>query len=441
MNYARWEKSKEIKNYLNKVEIDKEVKSSGVPIESDNNKVLYTTNHDAHTLVIGSTGSGKTQTTILPTIKLSLLAGESVIINDVKGELYRETASNFKKRGYNVIALNFDDTTLGNNWNPLSLPYQIYKTNKDKGITLLEELGYYIFTDPKESADPFWTNSVIDYFTGLSLYLFENNKEEVNLKNIYQLSNKLEDEKEKDNFLKNLDNNSNIYINIHGTLTSPKETRGGIIATFNQKIKKYIGLENFSNMLSSTDFDMKEISNTKTAIFIISGLSTYSNYLIPLFVNQTIEAIDIYGNKENRMNIILDEFDSMLPILNFAKVIVYARSIRIKITVVIKSYLDLINSYGKENAELIKSCFPTIIYLLSQDMYTLEEISKMCGNTEINGKIRPLITEEELKVLKTFEAIILIPRMMPYKTTLLPDYKIAWNLEKETLEIPKRKNN
>ena len=54
----------------------------------------------------------------------------------------------------------------------------------------------------------------------------------------------------------------------------------------------------------------------------------------------------------------------------------------------------------------------------------------MCGNTEFNGKIKPLITEEELKILKTFEAIILIPRFMPYKTSLIPDYKIEWNLEK-----------
>ena len=92
----------------------------------------------------------------------------------------------------------------------------------------------------------------------------------------------------------------------------------------------------------------------------------------------------------------------------------------------------------KENAEIIKSCFPTVIYLLSQDIYTLEQISKMCGKTEIKDKVKPLITEEELKTLKPFESIILIPRQMPYRTTLIPDYKIEWNLEKKKLEIPNR---
>ena len=135
---------------------------------------------------------------------------------------------------------------------------------------------------------------------------------------------------------------------------------------------------------------------------------------------------------------ILDEFDSMLPIKNFAKVINYSRSIKVRFTVVIKSYIDLTNVYGKENTEIIKACFPILIYLLSSDIYTLEEISKMCGNQEINHAIRPLITVEELKVMKPFEAIVLIPRMMAYKTNLLPDYKIDWNLDKKKSELPTR---
>ena len=38
--------------------------------------------------------------------------------------------------------------------------------------------------------------------------------------------------------------------------------------------------------------------------------------------------------------------------------------------------------------------------------------------------------------MKTFEAIVLVPRMMPYRTTLLPDYKIDWNLDEKELSLP-----
>lgn len=440
MFYAKWCKDKEMKNVLNEINIKKEVTSTGTPIIADGDN-LYLTNEEAHALVIGATGSGKTQTVILPTIKLSLLAGESIVINDPKGELFKDTAHNFKEKGYNVIALNFDKPNLGSGWNPFTLPYEFYQRNDiDKAISLIEDLGYYLFTESQnKEIDSFWTNSTIDYFTGITLYLFDHAKpEEINLSSVYSLANGLIEEEVTNKFLQQLDKNSIIYYNLAGTLKAPLETKGGILSTFNQKLKKFIGLTNLSNMLSNSDFDIKEVSNKKTAIFIISGLTTHSNSLIPLLVSQIVTATDEFGNKEKKLNIILDEFDSMLPIKNFARVINYSRSIRVKFTVVIQSYIDLTNMYGKENTEIIKACFPVLIYLLSNDIYTLEEISKMCGNQEVNGQVEPLITIEELKVMKVYEAIILLPRMMPYKTRLLPDYKMAWNLEKKDTTLPKR---
>lgn len=441
MSYARWCKEKEMKNFLKEINITKEVKTGGIPIINDG-KTMYIPQRESHSLVIGSTGSGKTQATILPLTKLALLAEESVIINDVKGEIYERTANNFKEKGYNVIVINFDNPNLGSSWNPFTLPYQMYQNNEvDKASKLLDELGYYLFSDTeKKDYDSFWTNSVIDYFTGLSLYLFENAKlEEVNLNSIYALANELDDQKQAEKFLKQLDKNSNIYYNLSGTLKSPIETKGGIISTFNQKMKKYIGLKDLSNMLSTTDFDLKEIANEKTAIYIVSGLNTQSSYLIPLFVSQVINISNEYKTNDRILNVVLDEFDTMIPIKNFASLIKYSRSLGIRFTVVISSYLDLKNMYGDESAEMIKACFPTIIYLISNDIYTLEEISKMCGNREVKDKIQPLISVEELKVMKTFECIILIPRMMPFKTKLFPDYKIDWNLENKELDIPKRK--
>lgn len=442
MYYARWCKENEMKDALTKLTINDNIVQGGIPIINDG-KNIYLLNKDAHTLVIGSSGSGKTQTTILPLIKTALLSEESVVINDIKGELYQTTASNFKERGYEVIVLNFDNPNLGLSWNPLTLPYELYISNeKDKAIKLIEDLGYYLFNDiTSKETDSFWMNSAIDYFTGLVLYLFENaTLEEINLNSVYSLANELEDKKVAENFLKGITKNSNIYYNLLGTLTSPIETKGGIIATFNQKLKKYISLNDLSNMLSRTDFDIKEIPTKKTAIFIVSGISSQSNYLIPLLVSQLINITNEFGKQNRKLNIILDEFDTMIPINNFATLINYSRSISIRFTVVIKSYINLINMYGKEDAEIIKSCFPNIIYLLSNDIYTLDEISKLCGNIEHNHQVKPLITIEELKTLKVFESVILIPRMMPFKTTLLPDYKINWNIDKKELAFPKREN-
>lgn len=65
--------------------------------------------------------------------------------------------------------------------------------------------------------------------------------------------------------------------------------------------------------------------------------------------------------------------------------------------------------------EIIKLCFGNIIYLLANDLMTLEEISDLCGKGMVDGDIRPLVTVKELKTFNNFEAIALIPRIMPLR--------------------------
>ncbi len=436
MFYSRWENKSNVKDYLQKVDYKKSVERSGLPLIYEGNSI-YTVKGDGHSLIIGATGSGKTQTTILPLLKLSMLANESVIVNDPKGELYKHTAKEFEKRGYNIIMLDFDNSLYGNYYNPLNLAYRLYNDNKkDKCMSVIEELGYYLFTDAKSTADPFWENSTIDYFTGLCLYLFDNTDTEINLNDVFELANKLTDDKECANFLKKIGKNNAIYYNVSGTLTAPSDTKGGIISTFNQRLKKYVSKENLSMMMSKTDFDISTIATQKTAVYIVSGYYDYSNSLIPLFINQIFEIVNIYGSHDKKINIILDEFDNLLPIKNFAEIINYSRSIRINFTCVIQSFVNLVNTYGKDNFEIIKLCFPNIIYLYANDLFTLEEISKFCGN---ESDKKPLVSPEELKTLEQFEAIFLIPRIMPFKTKLVPDYRIDWNINFENTEFKLRK--
>ena len=441
MSYARWATKEEVAERLEGVNLETGVSKAGIPLAYDN-KYLYIDNREAHSLIIGSTGSGKTQSSILPILKLSMLAKESIVLNDPRGDLYKRCAGALKENGYEVLVLNFDDAKLGNNWNPLKLPFDLYKNNeKDKSIEMIESLAYYLFYESSDkNTDPFWINSVIDYFSGLVLYLFENaNDEEIHLESVCELSNYLNDKDNTVLFINKINKKSKIYLNLAGTLNAPFETKGSILAVFNQKIKKYISRENLSNMLSSSDFNLTDISNKPTALFIISGISNYCNNLIPLLVDQIIKGVEYFGKQEKCTNILLDEFDSMVPIKNFASLINYCRSIKIKLVVTIRSYIHLSNMYSKEEAEILKMCFGNLIYLLSDDIYTLEEISKYCGNTMNNNKLEPLVTVEDLKTVKPFEAIVIVPRMMPFKTKLLPDYQIDWGIKFRDSEIPVRK--
>lgn len=434
MGNARWASSNEIKNRLKEIDIRKEIDKSGIPI-GHNGKNLLIDDQETHNMIIGSTGSGKTQSTIIPMIKLSLKAKESLVVNDPKTELYEKCANKAKEEGYRVILLDFDTSKYGNNWNPLQYIYKNYKENNhDLSIKLLEDLGYYLFIDENESnSDPFWINTTIDYFTGLVLYLFENAKEEeINLQSIYNLSNYLSVKGNSDKFIEKLDKSKEVYLNVSGTLCAPPETKGSILSVFSQKIRRYISRTDLVNMICNNEFKIEDFYKEKTIIFIKSGITGISHRLIPLLVTQLIEQANLIRNKE-RINFLLDEFDSMLPIKNFANVIQNCRSLNIRFTVTIQSYEHLKYMY-KDNVNILKYCFANIIYLLSEDIQTLEEISRYCGDN--NNK--PLITVEELKSLSYFESVVLMVRMMPIKTNILPDYKINWGYEEKISELTKR---
>lgn len=442
MNYSKWATRDEMHERTIPVNLKTGVEKSGLPVMYDDN-YLYIDTNEAHNLLIGCTGSGKTQAVILPILRLAMKAKESVVINDPKGELYKKTANQFKKEGYNVIALDFNDSRFGNSWNPLDLAYRQYKEgNKDKALDLVDDLGYYLLGDSQEkNTDPFWINSTINYFTGLVLYLFENAKEEeVNLSSVMALSNSLRENAGKD-FLSNISTTSVIYIKLAGTLLAPPETKGSIISVFNQKMERYISKENLANMLSNSDFDLSTLTKEATVIFIVSGISQQYRNLIPLFANQVMDAVDIYGDHKKKLNLLLDEFDSMIPIKDFALKLGFCRSINIRITVTIQSFVHLANMYSKEDVEILKMCFGNTIYLLSEDIYTLEEISNRCGTQLVDGKEEPLVSVSELKTFGYFEAIILMTRMMPFRTKMLPDYKIDWGYQDEEIEIPMRDKN
>lgn len=441
MNYSKMATKEEIAKKLTKINPKKGIEKSGIPIMYENED-LYIEDKTDNSLIIGSTGSGKTQAIILPTLKLAMKAKESCLVVDPKGELYTITANNFKKEGYNTIVLDFDQAKYGNNWNPMTFPYKLYKEgNKDKAMELLEDLGYYLFTEINElkTSDPFWTNTAIDYFTGLVLYLFENGKpEDINIKSVCDLSISLNEKEKIEELMKNIDKKSAIYYNLSGTLNAPQDTRESILSVFNQKTKKYVAREKLSNMLSKNDFDITEISNEPTIIFAISGYSSNNN-LILLLASQIITGVDLYGHKEKNMNLLLDEFDALLPIKNFNKLMMYVRSIKIRLIALIQNFSNLNNTYGNEQTDVLTCCFSNIIYLYSNDIYTLEYISKLCGSKEENGKIVPLVTPEELKTLQLLESIVLMMRTMPFKTQLLPDYKIDWNMNTEDATLPLRK--
>ena len=455
--YSRWAKDKEIKNGTDVVKVnisDPVAKAAGIPL-INNGKEVWVDNGEYHSLVIGSTGSGKSQTVVNPLVNLLAKKGESMIITDPKGELYRYCSGALKKRGYKIVLLNFRDPLNGNAWNPLNLPYQYYKKgNTDKATELLDDVALNILYDPSSGNDSdFWEKSAADYFSGLALGLFMDAKEkEVNLNSINLMSTVGEERYATSNYVKEYfglkGEQSNAYVFASNTINAPNETKGGILSTFRQKIRLFSSREELSEMLSYSDFDMRQVGKEKTAVFLIihDEKKTYHS-LLTIFIKQIYETlIDVAqengGKLQYRTNFILDEFQNMPPLKDVDSMVAAARSRDIRFTFIIQNFAGLNDVYGKEVAEVIKGNCGNIIYLISTEMAALEEISKMCGEVKSKEKDKtastPLVTVTDLQKMKLFEVIIKRLRTDPFKTQFVPDFKIDWGLEKAPAEFPKR---
>lgn len=454
--YSRWSKDKEIKedkNIEHVLSTDRKVDAAGIPL-INNGKDIWVDNGEYHNLVIGSTGSGKTETVVKPMVNLLAKKGESMIITDPKGEIYEYSADYLQKQGYKIIVLNFRDPGNGNAWNPLTLPYRYYKEgNVDKSTELLDDVGLNIIRDPNNKSEPFWENSAADYFSGLALGLFMDAKEEeINLNSINYMSSVGEDRFATGTYIKEYfhlkGESSSPYIFASNTINAPKDTQGGITSTFRQKIRIFASREKLSEMLSYSDFNMRDIGKEKTAVFmIIHDEKTTYHSLLTIFIKQCYETlIDVArengGKLKFRTNFILDEFANMPPLKDVDSMVSAARSRDIRFTFIIQNFAQLNDVYGKEVAEVIKGNCGNWVYLISTEMAALEEISKMCGEVKSKEKDKtastPLVTVTDLQKLKLFEAIIIRLRKYPFKTKLEPDFKMEWGIERKKAKLPKR---
>ncbi len=454
--YSRWAKEKEIKAE-SKVEMininDDKSNAGGVPLFMKNNQV-WVDNGEYHNLVIGATGSGKTQTIIFPTVEILAKNRESMIITDPKGEIYEQTSNMLRDKGYEVLVLNFRDPQEGSAWNPLSLPYRMYKNgNFDKAIELLDDLAANILYEEKSgNADPFWEKTSADYFAGLALGLFEDTEEDkVNLNSISLMTTVGEEKFGGSTYIKEYFNMKDpagaAYTNASGTIMAPSETKGSIISVFKQKIKLFASRENLSEMLSHSDIDLETIGEKPTALFIViqDEKKTY-HPLVTILLKQCYETLIATAQKHGgklpvRTNFLLDEFANMPPLKDITTMITAARSRLIRFTMIIQNFAQLDQVYGKENAETIRGNCGNIIYLITTELKALEEISKMCGEVKSKKDDKtastPLVTISDLQKMKQFEVIIMRLRLNPFKTKFIPYFK--WDTKRYSLaEYPHR---
>lgn len=436
-NYAIPAKREEIKNALVNIKEDMSeirrkhpyvMSKGGIPLLYDKDEqTVYVDASDSHSLIIGATGSKKTRLVALPMIYMLKYAGESMIISDPKAEIYNRTAAMLEKNGYKITVLNFRNPSLAEGWNPLSIPYELYKKGeKDRAYEFINDIALNLMCAEMSHDDPYWEYSAADLLFGLILYSFQiSNGKQVSFENILNLRTYMFPGKEINMKLWE-DAKKDILIqhSLMGTVQAPERTRTSILSTFDQKMRIFAMQQNLMGMLKQNTISFEKLGFEKNAVFLImpDEKTTYHK-LISLFIKQCYERlIYIAQSLEQpifpiRINYILDEFSTLPTINDFPAMITAARSRNIRFHLFIQSQKQLEHRY-KEEAETIESNCNNWVFLMSRELSLLKSISEMAGKTEQKEPLISIFALQHLDKDKG-EAFIFCERQFPYITELV----------------------
>lgn len=446
LEQAHFETQKEIETNFNTVSYDDlpNLDIEGIPIIAEEGKKDYkiTFAKPAHTLIIGTTGSGKTTTFINPTVQIlaNTKGKPSMLISDPKGELYALHAKSLSKRGYDVKVLDLRNPYCSIRWNPLEKPYEMYQemlSLEDK-VVVNEEEGYYVFEDKiyydvneknaavqvrkqaifdevyedlndicsvlcpvKSKNEPIWESGAKNFILAITLAMLEDSekpelgmtKEKFNFYNVMKIATNTQNDCE--DLIEYFAGRSPISKSVSlskQVLDASDKTRGSYLSTIFDKLSLFSDMS-ICSLTSANEIDLGEIATKPTALFLqIPDEKETRHTLAGMVILQTYKALVAKANTYPDLSLprsvylLLDEFGNLPQIHKLEQMITVGRSRKIWLALVVQSYAQLAKVYDDKSADIIKSNCNIQIFIGTTDIKTIDEFSKKCGNYSIIQK-------------------------------------------------------
>jgi len=420
--------------------------ATGIPLAQVGENAYLTSENELHCFVIGDSGCGKSRRVIMPSIHLLAKAGESMVISDPKGELYKATSNMLKRKGYEVLVLNFRNPDRGNRWNPLNYIEQLYRsgsvTKRDLATMMIGELADTISQTVSADDDPYWSVSAASYFRGIiSIILELGAPGDLTLENVARIGRELgaccdsDASIDQKSFLRDImlefPPDSTILNNISPVTTNANNTRHCILSIFESMLSLYSSQNSLMDLFSKSEIDINTIGKKPTALFFILPDDSQALYPIAtVFVKQVYSAlINLADSQPNgklptRVTFLLDEFANFARLPSVESMLTAARSRGIRFVLVCQSMDQLSQKYKPEGMEILLANCRCWVFMSCRNLPFLERLQKLCGeyHSPYTGESTPLITIDRLQQLEMGQILVLNDRCRPYIGYLTKDY-------------------
>jgi len=408
--------------------------AAGIPLYSNNGKI-YVDNEDNHTFVIGPTGCKKSRVTVYTTVASIIESGESAIINDPKGEIYKRTSLRAKELGANIVLLNFRKPSNSNGWNPLSQALRFKKEGKmDEALQCISDFAESVVAPAQsKTVDNYWCDSAKIFLMALILMLMDSvTPEYFNIKTLIPFCYEHYQSLLK-NIIDDMDQSSTAVFGLRTVIDLEAEkTKSCIYSTLLSILRPFAQNTNLTDMLCSDSLDIEEIGKSQTIVYVVYPDEKESlNFLVNLFLTQCYETlVSVAGDSKSdrlpvRVNFILDEFSNLVQIHNFANRISEARSKNIRYFIYVQSFGQLKQKYGDAAETIISNCNNWLCFS-SKEMDFLNKISQICGKeVDYNGREHDLLSPFDMqhfeKRTESSEVLIIKQGKLPFVVSL-PDF-------------------
>ncbi len=352
------------------------------------------------------------------------------------------------------------------------------KPNYSEAQELISDIAMRLCHE-EDARDPFWSSSATTILEGYINFLLEEQTKDENerlvflpdemvnmrsVKMLHELGKLRNDIADQDGcscnleyYLKHYRKTTDMsFMKLNEFINAPENTRGSISAVFADKIKYFLTNEDILRMTSVSDFDLKQLGEKKTAIFIAIHDEKGTYHELPsILISQIYEELIKSARKEKNsrlmmpVHVVWDEFANGAKWDNVVNALTAGLSRGVRFYLVIQDFAQLITRYGKDKASTIRSNCQNLYYLLSGESETLEEISKLCGSKIIwnhnrqEKELVPVMSTDALQKLNFGEAVIIRQRKNPYKARLKPFNRYGFRLpetaepeERELLDMP-----
>lgn len=348
---------------------------------------------DVHTLTIGATRCGKSRCLVIQSICTLALAGEGIVANDPKGELYHYTHELLESLGYTVRVMDFNSPKKSDRYNPLQMIIDAYNDGRvDDAQTYAWDFVTFI-VEKNEHSEPIWTNGEMAVVAAAVLCVVCDNKdrpEYQNLTNVYEFIANMCKTVNKvmpiDAYMQKLPDGHPAKSLISIAKIAPDRMGGSFYTSALTTLRLFVTNDMYL-ITRESEFSLEDFGKKpKQALFFILPDQKATFYpIVTLLVSQQYEQLVTFAKKcgnrlPHRVNFVLDEFGNFAAITDFQIKMTVAGGYGIRWNLFIQDFNQLIDKYGQEVAGIIRGNCHYWIYLASLDFNTREEISKSMGS-------------------------------------------------------------